>query len=187
MKREHNKQKSKERKRPEEYRKIRKRVIIGAIVVAATVVGLSSYMLYSNWRAGEPKNAAAPIIKVTPEYVDLGRVSQAKGVLTAFVTVENLGERDLIINDMETSCGCTTAALIVGGKEGPAFGMRGHGIQPKGWSATIKPGEKAQLKINYDPNVHGTLRGLVTRTIAIYSNDPRNPVMKITVEGYQTE
>lgn len=189
MKKEQNKQKRKERKRSEgyKYKSIRQRVIIGAIVLAAAVVGVSSFMLYSNWRAGEIKNAEAPIISISPQYVDLGRVSQAKGVVTAFATVENLGEGDLIINDMETSCGCTTAALIIDGEEGPAFGMRGHGSWPKGWSATIKSGKQAQLKINYDPNVHGTLRGLVTRVIYIYSNDPRNPVMKITVEAYQTE
>ncbi len=72
---------------------------------------------------------------------------------------------DLIIDNMDSSCMCTSASVIYNGKEGPKFNMAMHG-NPKGWSVTIPPGDEAQLKIYYDPNAHKELRGPVTRTVS---------------------
>ncbi len=99
-------------------------------------------------------------------------MSVAEGTVTTLMTVKNVGKSDLIINNMDSSCGCTSARLIVDGKEGPKFSMSSHGTNPKDWSATLAPGETAQLKVYYDPTVHRDLRGPVTRTITIFSNDP---------------
>lgn len=123
-----------------------------------------------------------PKIVIEPSYYNFGDVSQAKGITTTTFTIKNEGTSDLVIDNMESSCMCTTASIIYNGAEGPIFGMSMHGGNPKEWSVSIPPGEEAQLKIYYDPNVHGELRGLITRTIDIYSNDPVDFQKKVKIE-----
>ena len=129
------------------------------------------------WRSLPPKDA--PIVSISPTVYNFGVVSQANGVVTGMATIRNDGDAPLIIDNMETSCSCTSASVVYDGTEGPSFGMAMHG-NPQGWSQVIPPGGEAQLKISYDPNVHKTLRGAVTRTITVYSNDPRHKQVTIT-------
>lgn len=119
-----------------------------------------------------------PKIGIEPEIYNFGDISQARGIVSGVFSVRNLGNKDLIINNMVTSCMCTTASLIVGDKEGPRFGMHDN---PK-WTATLKPGETAQLKVYYDPNIHKDLGGYVARTVEIFSNDPIDFQKQVKIE-----
>ncbi len=137
--------------------------------------------------AAAPKDR--PIISLTPETRDLGNVSQKKGVVTTTFSLKNEGKRDLIINRLETSCGCTSASIVFQGKEGPRFSMPGHGVNEKigKWQLTIPAGEEAQLKVYYDPNVHKNFRGSATREIYVFSNDPVDFEKKVRIEFNQVD
>lgn len=113
--------------------------------------------------------ADSPKISLEPLSYDFGDVSQAEGVVTKIFKLQNTGQSDLEINNLLSSCGCTTAAIVVDGEEGPRFGMHNN---PKDWSTIIKPGETADLKVYYDPNTHADFRGPATREITVFSNDP---------------
>jgi len=130
--------------------------------------------------------ADRPVIEITPVYHDFGDVSLAGGKVKTVMTIKNTGGSDLVIKDMETSCGCTSASITKDGVEGPVFGMRMHG-NPTGWSVTLKPGETALLNVYYDPRVHPDLRGAVTRTISIYSNDPVDFKKDVRIEVNQVD
>jgi hypothetical protein len=116
-----------------------------------------------------------PQLVIYPKAYDLGNVSVSGGVVTTLVHLTNKGKTNLVIDDMETSCGCTSASIVYDGVEGPLFNMREHGNNPVGWSVSIRPGDTAILKVIYDPMVHPDLRGTVTRLVTIYSNDPIDP------------
>lgn len=132
--------------------------------------------------------AERPIISLTPETIDLGNVSQAKGETSVFFEITNTGKTDLIINKLDTSCGCTSAAIVYQGKEGPRFAMAGHGIEsPTNWQVVIPPGERAQLKVYYNPNVHKDFRGPAIREIYVFSNDPVNFETKVKIELNQVD
>jgi hypothetical protein len=148
-----------------------KRIKYGALVAVLILAGF--FLMNKNSAV-----AGAPQIVVLPELYDFGDVSITGGIVTTVMTVKNEGNSDLVINDMESSCGCTTASITKNGIEGPTFSMKMHGTNPVGWSETLKPGENAFLNINYNPMVH-PLRGPVTREIILYSNDPRNS-MKVS-------
>ena len=128
-----------------------------------------------------------PKIVITPTSYNFGDVSVAKGEVSASMDITNEGTKDLIINRIETSCGCTSASIIVDGEEGPRFTMPGHGGQPQGWSASIPPGGKAQLKVYYDPNVHKKMRGKGTRTIDVSSNDPIDISKQVRIDFNQID
>ncbi len=170
-----------------ELKEQRRRILKWAVLIAALVlaVGLGSYRLLSHRGPGEAVGLAdSPRIEVIPRVYDFGTVSQAAGVVTAELPLENRGKSDLIITGMRTSCDCTKASLVINGEEGPLFGMHNN---PVGWRARLAPGERASLKVYYDPNVHGELRGLVTREIEIFSNDPNNPVYSVRIKLVQME
>jgi len=167
----------------EQRRRILKWAALFSFLLLA--VGGGAYLLRSQRGPGEAIGLAdSPIIEVTPKNYDFGTVSQAQGVVTIELTLKNKGKGELVINGMRTSCGCTRASLIVDGEEGPLFGMHNN---PVGWRARLAPGEQARLKVYYDPNVHGEIRGPVSREIEIYSNDPRSPVYTVRIELFQTE
>ncbi len=130
-------------------------------------------------------SGGAPTLTVTPRIYDLGQVSQAAGTVTVRMTVTNTGSADLIITEMETSCGCTRARLVVDGRAGPWFGMRGHAPWPTGWSAHLRPGQRGTLIVQYDPGAHGVYRGPIDRVVVIHSNDPRQPRASVRLIGLQ--
>ena len=125
-----------------------------------------------------------PIISISPPSHNLGDVFQSKGVAVTFFTIKNKGAADLIINKLETSCGCTSASIVYQGKEGPKFNMPGHGINEKikNWQITIPPNSTAQLKVYYDPNFHKNFKGPATRIVSIFSNDPVEPQKQVEIE-----
>lgn len=129
-----------------------------------------------------------PIISLSAELFDWGDVSQKKGTVSRLFEIKNEGKADLVINKLDSSCGCTSASIIYQGKEGPRFAMEGHGIEnPTSWSLTVPAGETAQLKVYYDPNAHKDLRGSVTRVVSIFSNDPIDFEKKLTIELNQVD
>lgn len=160
------------------------------VFVAAVVLGMGAYWVYTLNAPREVERSnltsavagGVPKISITPVVQDLGNISTSKGTVSTLFVLENTGSGDLVIRDMETSCMCTEAAVVIGDREGPRFGMRGHGQRPVGWSATLKPGEKATLKVYYDPTAHGDLRGPVTRLVRIYSNDPARTYVEVRIE-----
>lgn len=132
--------------------------------------------------------ADRPVISANPEVIDLGDVSQAKGETNALFEITNTGKTDLIINKLDTSCGCTSATIVFNNEEGPRFAMAGHGTDsPTDWSVAIPPGESAQLKVYYDPDVHKDFRGPAIREIYIYSNDPIDFEKEVSIELNQVD
>ena len=136
--------------------------------------------------AAAPENR--PIISLSSESFDFGDVSQKNGVVSTLFEIKNEGKQDLIIDKLDSSCGCTSASVVFQGAEGPRFAMAGHGIEsPSDWKAVIPPGQSGQLKIYYDPSVHADFRGYAIREIYIYSNDPIDFEKKVIVELNQVD
>lgn len=129
--------------------------------------------------------AEAPVIQVTPSRHDFGNVVAGGNVVSALMDITNVGKSDLTINNMDSSCGCTSASMVVDGIEGPRFSMSSHGTNPMNWHVTLEPGESSQLKVYYDPSVHSDHKGPVTRFVTLYSSDPLNSQMKIIIEANQ--
>jgi hypothetical protein len=131
----------------------------------------------------------APKIVLSAISKDLGQISQAGGTISTIVNFTNTGQGDLVIDKINTSCGCTSAAIVYQGKEGPSFTMPGHGkANPENWQVAIAPGDTAQLKVYYDPMAHGKQKEDsldITRTVSIFSNDPVDFEQKIKIDLIQ--
>lgn len=165
-----------------------------AILAYVKKYGLSSFIEDEKKEEFQEKLAKdapqnRPIISLNSDSYDLGDVSQKQGIATTIFELKNEGKEDLIIERLETSCGCTSVSLIYNGVEGPKFNMPGHGINEEvgDWQMAITPGTSAQLKIYYDPNMHLDFRGAATRSIYIYSNDPIDFQKEIQIELNQID
>lgn len=128
-----------------------------------------------------------PRIIVEPEVVDLGNVSSTEGELHTVIYVRNVGMSELVIDGLDSSCGCTTTALVVDGVEGPRFSMAMYGTNPVGWYQTLTHGEEAELKVYYNTTFHPELRGSATRIITVFSNDPVDFAKKVTIKLNQVD
>ena len=129
--------------------------------------------------------ANPPKIEIENPRYNFGTISQKDGIVSTLFTIKNTGGSDLIIENMDSSCMCTTASLIYKGQEGPRFGMSMHGENPDNYKLVIPAGEAAQLKVYYDSMAHGKQKEpklQITREITITSNDPLNFQQKVRIE-----
>lgn len=104
---------------------------------------------------------------------DFGTISMAKGIVTHTFKIKNESGEAVTVNKMYTSCMCTTASIILGGKQFGPYGMPGHGVIPK-IGETINPGEEAEVEVAFDPAAHGPAGvGRIQRSITIENNAGR--------------
>lgn len=116
-------------------------------------------------------------IEISPQKYDAGIVSMAEGLVKKTFEIKNIGEGDLKIDRIWTSCMCTTVRLKVGDKESPEFGMHTNSTF---WSQKLASGETGFLEVTFDPAFHGPEgTGPAVRAIYISSNDPQNENLEV--------
>lgn len=99
-----------------------------------------------------PTNVPLPRLDLPSVSHDFGDIFSLWDVTHVFA-VQNTGDADLVIGNLVTSCGCTTAELS---------------------SSVIPPGQRADLIVTFDADAHKT-RGQVTRLVWFATNDPTQP------------
>jgi hypothetical protein len=102
----------------------------------------------------------APVFKLVTSTVDLGKIpgSTSKDVEFKFT---NEGKNDLIIRYVRSTCGCTAVH---------------QGQQGKG----IKQGESSSIKATFNS---GSYKGKQTKLIYVYTNDPNNSEVILTLNA----
>lgn len=112
------------------------------------------------------KQPVGPIISITPVKNDLGAVIYGD-VATYTIKVANIGDADLVIRKISTSCGCTKAKIEEADK-------------------VIAPGKSTNVAVSFDPAVHkdDTDVGEIVRIIYINSNDAKNPEVQSELNAF---
>lgn len=83
---------------------------------------------------------------------DWGDISIDGGDVDEGFHFRNIGDDDLILRGVETSCMCTEAYLeLPDGSISPTFGMTGN---PE-WEYIVEPGEELEVEVIFDPTAHG--------------------------------
>lgn len=102
--------------------------------------------------------AEGPRAQIPNPVYNFGTVLEGQHVNHSF-TVRNIGTKDLILNGVKTSCGCTAAA--------PSTNR-------------VPPGGDSEIAVSFDTHFQ---KGHRERTITVYSNDPANPNLLMTLQG----
>lgn len=127
-----------------------------------------------------------PSIEMSPKEIDLGNVSRGPYLQNTTFNIKNTGNVDLVINKLETSCGCTSAYLTIKGVKSPRFGhwmVKEFYPVPKGWQVSLSPGETGTLTVEYNTTFHPGVEGLghAIRVVTVFSNDPIEPDAEVRV------
>lgn len=126
-----------------------------------------SFSVYATLEDFFPKQspeelAKAPSLVAQLYLVDFARVKQGTKA-TNLISVTNRGKQNLEIRYIQSNCTCLIATTA---------------------QKTIKPGESTQLNWILDTT---SRLGTQNKAITIYSNDPVNPVQRITFSGFITD
>lgn len=154
------------------------------------VLGLAGLLvLWGMFSQETPSTKQEPsqggILKIVRSVYDFGNVRIGQGEVSTEIPFVNIGDGDITIFYLETSCSCTSVSVITEGNEGPRFRMSHSNKKLQDWRLIIKSEQQAKFKIYYDPAVHPKARGALQRTISIYSNDEGAPLQKITIRVNQ--
>ncbi len=104
-----------------------------------------------------------PRIELEVEQFDMGEMVNGE-VVTREVEVRNVGTADLLIEQVTTSCSCTTAQ-----------------VEP----SRIPPGGVARLRITFDSGAHGpSLQGQLVRQVFLKTNDPERPEVVVEFSAH---
>lgn len=125
---------------------------------------LKSFSVYATLEDYFPKLsadelAAAPQLKITDTSLDFGRIRPGQYIRRE-ITVTNNGKKELNLKSLQPNCTCVTA---MASKE------------------SLKAGESGTVEITFNPQDR---KGSQQKAVTIYSNDPRNPVQRITFTAY---
>lgn len=91
---------------------------------------------------------------------DWGEVTPKQNPLKAKVQVKNSGNEVLVINKVKPTCGCTVAPIS---------------------KDTLQPNETAEIDITLNMK---TYQGAVTKTIKVFSNDPKKKNARLYLKCY---
>ena len=102
--------------------------------------------------------AKAPQLRFTSQSLDFGMMKQNQPTSKEF-QISNTGKTILEIRSVVGNCTC---------------------IQAASEKSTLKAGESTSIKITFNPQDR---KGTQTKSVTVYSNDPQNPVQRITLTG----
>ncbi|MGO9063033.1 MAG: DUF1573 domain-containing protein [Candidatus Binataceae bacterium] len=111
--------------------------------------------------AGSPSpipTGPQPRIQAANPVYDFGEVVEGTPVKYEF-TIKNIGQAELIIGQVQSSCGCTVAQSD---------------------KKRLAPGDETQLPVTFDTSHE---RGRANRRIDVYTNDPQTPDLALNIQG----
>jgi hypothetical protein len=128
-----------------------------AIVACAVSAPISTVEVH----AQEQPRATASNITFSSITHDFGGVLDANTYVTTFPFM-NTGDGMLTIQEVKASCGCTTPALV---------------------KKVFNPGEASQIEVSFKPKGSGRQ----AKRITVFSNDPEEPIVILTIEADVTQ
>lgn len=134
-------------------------LVLGGLIIAAMPEPGAKKSAVSATVASAPRapavaaSATGPLAALEPNF-RFGSISMAGGKVTHRFWIRNTGTEPVVLRKMYTSCMCTTAALVKGGRKFAPVGMPGHGLIAS-LDETMAPNEDAIVEVVFDPAAHG--------------------------------
>lgn len=135
-------------------------VLMAAVLMAAgTIAARADDTKPEGAKPAEVKPATGgPRITVEPPSFDFGKALQNKTLQKEF-SIRNLGDADLVLDSVTTSCGCTVA---------------------DGYSKLVKPGTNTHMLVSLQTR---TSSGKLQKSVLIKSNDPGKATYELKLEA----
>lgn len=158
-----------------------KKVLIACGLFTLLVVGGGVFFLGKQPAAvqvNSSQNAKASVVE--EKNYDWGQIPYSGGKVSKSFTIKNTGTDKLTLSNIQTSCMCTNASVIIDGKSSPEFGMH----STSSWVGEVMPGKDAQLLVVFDPAFHGPSGvGIIDRLVEVGTNDSNNAKLEFHLKG----
>ncbi len=143
-------------------------------------------MIFLSATKSKPTIAKSAEVKVSTEATsyDWGQININDGYVEKVFEILNDGTEALKLYNATTSCACTKAQLIYQETESPLFSMHSK----SDFVLSVPPGEKAQLRVTFDPAAHGPSGlGPVSRKVIVQTNDQNQPELNFILTAEVVE
>jgi len=132
--------------------------VLTVAVVVITIAVAPATAQVGGQAAPKAPTSVQPKVELLDPVHDFGTVLEGRPVNHTF-KVRNAGGAELVIDHVQTTCGCTVA-------------------EPS--RKRLKPGEEAEIAVTFDTKYQ---KGHRQRVITLYSNDPQTPSATMTLQG----
>ncbi|MCL5435436.1 MAG: DUF1573 domain-containing protein [Patescibacteria group bacterium] len=164
-----------------------KKILVLISLFPLAILGIAVFVFGSRENKAVVQKTAGSKIAVAVSSKSVGNIPYDAGHLIETFSIKNVGDKNLEVANMTTSCMCTKAYLKQGTVKSDEFGMKGM-TAPSSWKGIIKPGETAEVVMDFDPQYHGPQGvGPVTRTLSFETNDPDKPYVEVGFNGTVTK
>lgn len=159
-----------------------KKILIGIILSTLLVLGGAIWFLGKSSNETLEKVAGSKI-EITETDFDFKDIPYSGGNVEHGFKIKNIGDKDLKIANMATSCMCTKVFLKTAQGKSSEFGMKGHSAFSD-WTGLLPPGQEAEVVAVFDPTAHGPSGvGPIDRLVSFETNDPDRPYIEFSFKG----
>jgi len=152
--------------------------IVGIIIVTVFILGGAVYFGTKTGAAIQVDTDRETKVFIDSNKYDWGMVDYDGGIVSKSFSIKNAGSSVLKLYDVTTSCMCTTAQLKSFESTSKKYGMHEKSTDV----FEIKPGETAELIVEFDPAFHGPSGvGPISRTVTMNTNDAKNPILSFSL------
>lgn len=160
-----------------------KKIITGFVLfIVLSLVGAVVLLGNSPSKANLEKTVGAKI--ETPETnFDFKDIPYSGGNAVHGFKVKNVGDKELRVANLATSCACSKVFFKSNKGESPKYSMKGMS-PPSDWVGVLNPGEEGEVVAIFDPTYHGPQGvGPISRIASFETNDPDHPSVEFIFGG----
>jgi len=159
------------------------RPIVGIVLFSIVFISGAYFVISSGEKSQVPitnysvQDKNRPIVDTTETSFDMGTIHVSDTKEKDFA-IKNTGTKPLLLSEISSSCGCTSAQIIYKGILSKAFSMHNQ----SNYVAQIEPNTSAIVKVVYMPFTM-PVYGVVERQVFMSTNDPTKPKLEFKIKA----
>lgn len=159
------------------------KIVIGIIAGSLVLLIGAVFLLSGSPSKAKLEKTAGAKIQLLEENFDFRGIPYSGGVVSHSYTFKNIGDKDLQIANIATSCMCTKTYVKTPAGTSPKTSMKGMSKLSE-WVGVLKKGESGEIVGEFDPIFHGLSGvGPISRNLSFETNDPDKPYVELTFSG----
>ena len=157
--------------------------LIGVILFSFVFIGGAYFVISSGEKSQVPivnysvQDKNKPSVEAKETSFDMGTIKVSDTKEKEFI-IKNIGTKPLLLSEISSSCGCTSAQIVYKGTLSKAFSMHNQ----SDYVAQIEPNTSAIVKVVYMPFTMPVF-GVVERQVFMSTNDPNNPKLEFKIKA----
>ena len=157
------------------------------VITTLAVLGIVGLFFWGAQNRASPENntSAKSMMAAAETFHDFGTISMARGTVEKMFEIANPTDRDIMLENLTTSCMCTNAFIVKSDERRGPYGMPGHGGSVPKARELVRAGEKLTIAVVYDPAAHGPA-GVGSIDRFVYLEDDTGAKLELEIKANVT-